>query len=119
MAKHVSNDIAGNKPSGRGDMDTYCDFSGGLHDEENDPLSYYLKQINKIPLLTPELEKLYYIEMDCFKDRLSRLRSLRINGEIDGTVYEREKKVYEKRLLDVKNRLITSNLRLVVSIAFH
>ena len=28
-----------------------------LHKDEDDPIAYYLKQINKIPLLRPEEEK--------------------------------------------------------------
>jgi len=117
MPDHACNGDSKKKIADSTNTSAYYHFSGRHQGEENDPLAYYLKQINKIPLLSPESEKLCYIEMECFKDRLFRLQSLCDAGKIDGKLYEREKKVYEKRLLDVKNRLITSNLRLVVSIA--
>jgi RNA polymerase primary sigma factor len=94
-------------------METCDDVSIG----EKDPLAYYLKQINKVPLLDPQAEKDCYIEVRYFKDRLKKLSRLYEEGEIGTQTYEGEKRVYEKRLLDVKNRIITANLRLVVSIA--
>jgi RNA polymerase primary sigma factor len=117
MADHVPNAASKKKVDESNKTNVYYHVSGRFQNEENDPLAYYLKQINTIPLLNPESEKLCYIEMEYFKDRLKRLLSLRDAREIDREVYEREKKVYEKRLLDVKNRLITSNLRLVVNVA--
>ena len=85
--------------------------------DDNDPLAFYLKQINKIPLLSPQEEKTCYIEIQYFKDRLKKLKQMFTRGEINKEVYEREHRVYEKRLLEGKNRIITANLRLVVSIA--
>ena len=92
-------------------------ISGDVIGSENDPLSYYMKQIRKIPRMQAQEEKICYIEIRCFKDRLRRLSFLYDAGKIDPKVYENEKQLYEKRLLDVKNRIITANLRLVVSIA--
>ena len=89
----------------------------GLDSGENDPLTYYLKQINKIPLLSQQEEKNCYIEIRYFKDRLGKLARLHKERKLDTRVYQNEKRVYEKRLLNVKNRIITANLRLVVSIA--
>ncbi|MBN2324290.1 MAG: sigma-70 family RNA polymerase sigma factor [Spirochaetes bacterium] len=117
MPDHARNAHSKKKVTRPNDRGAYYSLSGRYRGEENDPLAYYLKQINKIPLLNPESEKLCYVEMEYFKDRLKRLLSLRDAGEIDRDIYERENKVYEKRLLDVKNKLITSNLRLVVNIA--
>lgn len=117
MPDHVRNGASKINSADSTDVDARYHLSGRSLNEENDPLAYYLKQIKKISLLSPESEKLCYIEMEYFRDRLNRLLSLSSAGEIDRVVYEQEKKVYEKRLLDVKNRLITSNLRLVVSIA--
>ena len=36
------------------------------YEDEDDPLAYYLKQINKIPLLGAEAEKRCYIEIRYF-----------------------------------------------------
>ncbi len=88
-----------------------------LRDDEDDPLAVYLKQIKRISLLTAEEEKKCYIEMRYYRDKLNNLeRDLRsrklAKGEYDG-----EKKKWEGKIVEVKNRIITANLRLVVSIA--
>jgi len=93
------------------------DHPRDAYEDEDDPLAYYLKQINKIPLLNPEEEKKCYIEIRYFKETLQSLSEKLKSGEIDKKAYEREKTVYEKKLVDVKNILVTANLRLVVSIA--
>jgi RNA polymerase primary sigma factor len=93
------------------------DHSHAMHDDEDDPLAYYLKQINKIPLLSPEEEIKCYIEIRSFKDTLHQLARKHKLEELDKKTYEQEKSVYEGRLVEVKNKLVTANLRLVVSIA--
>ncbi len=85
--------------------------------EDDNPLTYYLKQISTIPLLSPEEEKNCYIEIRYFKDKLKKLTEKYMISEINHAIFEREKRIYEKRLIDVKNRIITANLRLVVSVA--
>ena len=87
------------------------------HDDEDDPLAVYLKQIKRIPLLTPDQEKKCYIEIRYHQDMLDNLLRDLNNGKIDASEYEREKAKLEQRLVEVKNRIITANLRLVVSIA--
>ncbi len=89
----------------------------GAHEDEDDPLAYYLKQINKIPLLDPEKEKKYYIEIRYFEDILQKLANKLKTVESYEKTTIKEKRIYEKKLVDVKNKLVTSNLRLVVSIA--
>jgi len=86
-------------------------------DEGDDPLTYYLKQINNISLLTPVEEKKCYIEMSYLKKMLSRIADQHKRGELNDKKYEKEKRNYESRLVEIKNRLVTANLRLVVSIA--
>jgi RNA polymerase primary sigma factor len=95
----------------------YDNPAGKTHDDEDDPLALYLKQIKKIPLLTPDQEKKCYIEIRYHKDMLDNLLRDLNSGKIDAAVFEREKAKVENSLVDVKNRIITANLRLVVSIA--
>jgi len=87
------------------------------NEEGDDPLTYYLKQINNIPLMKPEEEKNCYIEMGYLKKKLSKLADQYKRGKLNNKQYENEKRSYENRLVEVKNRLVTANLRLVVSIA--
>ncbi len=97
--------------------DEQHDHRHDQYEDEDDPLAYYLKQINKIPLLGPEEEKKCYIEIRYFKDTLKTLSDRLRTGEIEEKTYRKEKIIYEKKLIDVKNVLVTANLRLVVSIA--
>jgi RNA polymerase primary sigma factor len=93
------------------------DNSLNVFDEGDDPLAYYLKQINKIPLLSPEEEKKCYIEIRYFKETLQKLSEKYKIGDLNGKVYKKERDIYENKLVEVKNKLVTANLRLVVSIA--
>ena len=86
-------------------------------EDEDDPLAVYLKQIEKIPLLTPEEEKKCYIEIRYYKDMLGKIARNRMEGKISPAEFDQEKEGLEQRLVEVKNRIITANLRLVVSIA--
>ncbi len=86
-------------------------------EDEQDPLAYYLKQINRIPLLSAEEEKNCYSKLRYYKDKLEDLAQRRGAGELNERTYQNEKSSYEDMLMEVKNRVITSNLRLVVSIA--
>ena len=95
----------------------YDKSAGKSRDDEDDPLALYLKQIKKIPLLTPDEEKKCYIEIRYHRDMLDNLVRDLNNGKIDASEYEREKAKLEANLVEVKNRIITANLRLVVSIA--
>lgn len=87
------------------------------HDDEDDPLAVYLKQIKRIPLLTPEEEKKCYIEIRYHRDMLDKLARNLSDGRISSEEFEQEKEKLEHKLVEVKNRIITANLRLVVSIA--
>jgi len=76
------------------------------HAKETDPLALYLKQISRYPLLRAEEE----MEIG---ERIQSLRASAAGLAAGGT----ERESVQKELIEVKNRMISSNLRLVVSIA--
>jgi RNA polymerase primary sigma factor len=88
-----------------------------LHDDEDDPLAVYLKQIKRISLLTAEEEKKCYIEIRYYRDKLNNLERDLNSQKVAKEEYDEEKKKWEGKTVQVKNRIITANLRLVVSIA--
>jgi RNA polymerase primary sigma factor len=76
------------------------------HPKETDPLALYLKQISRYPLLTAEDEMQIGENIQALRAHVS---------EFGAGGSEREAK--QRELIAVKNRMISSNLRLVVSIA--
>jgi RNA polymerase primary sigma factor len=83
--------------------------------KESDPLALYLKQISQFPLLTVQEEQ-------NIGERIISLRSkvAELEAECetrDEAECEREKTALDNALLFYKNKMINSNLRLVVSIA--
>jgi RNA polymerase primary sigma factor len=84
--------------------------------KETDPLALYFKQISKFPLLTVQEEQ-------SIGERIVRSRGeikdleLAYQGREEEWSYKKEREALEKALLAHKNRMINSNLRLVVSIA--
>src|SRR6056297_2666514 len=96
------------------DVDLYSSADTGY---EMDPLSLYLKQIAAYPLLSKdeELEIGEYIQT--YKTGLNELEEEYHTGQIQRPEYLAAKKELEGALEHYSNRMITSNLRLVVSIA--
>jgi len=96
------------------DVDLYSSADTGY---EMDPLSLYLKQIAAYPLLSKdeELEIGEYIQT--YKTGLNELEEEYHTGQIQRPEYLAAKKELEGALEHYRNRMITSNLRLVVSIA--
>jgi len=85
--------------------------------EEKDSLAIYLEQISKYPLLTRKGEHDLGKEIhDCRKNlkELENQRSENIMSKKDFIIL---KDLYESRMNKAKHNMITSNLRLVVSIA--
>jgi RNA polymerase primary sigma factor len=85
--------------------------------KENDPLVLYLKQISHYPLLTEGDEReigeaIETARIELTKAKNSRPTKRRSEFEIKKLISE-----LEGKLVDLKNRMINSNLRLVVSIA--
>jgi RNA polymerase primary sigma factor len=86
-------------------------------DKDTDALALYLKQISQYPLLKVEDEQRIGENIENLTMRLTKLQNkLKKAQEADDQVTGKIKKV-EESLRDEKNRMINSNLRLVVSIA--
>jgi RNA polymerase primary sigma factor len=84
--------------------------------KETDPLALYFKQISKFPLLTVQEEQIIGEKIVAYRKHLRELETVYADREHD-EAYLREKSAIERTLLLFKNRMINSNLRLVVSIA--
>jgi len=94
------------------------DLSHSEYPEEgDDPLAYYLKHISKIPMMKPDEEKNCYIKIKYLKNKLKEIEELYRQKKLDKKEYLFQKKQYEDKLINIKNRVVNANLRLVVSIA--
>jgi RNA polymerase primary sigma factor len=84
--------------------------------KETDPLAMYFKQISKFPLLTVQEEQIIGERIVALQGQLDQLDEANKDKPTDPD-YRKERGVIENALLLFKNRMINSNLRLVVSIA--
>jgi RNA polymerase primary sigma factor len=84
--------------------------------KETDPLALYFKQISKFPLLTVEEEQVIGEKIVVLRQKLQDLR-LMYEGKEDEGAYKKERTLLDGALQLYKNKMINSNLRLVVSIA--
>ncbi|MFP4268250.1 MAG: RNA polymerase sigma factor RpoD/SigA [Spirochaetaceae bacterium] len=84
---------------------------------DNDPLTLYLKQISNYPLLSKDEELEIGEHIQKYKKKIEELEEEYHSGECDHDKYVPLKKKLEKHLNFYRNKMITSNLRLVVSIA--
>jgi RNA polymerase primary sigma factor len=84
---------------------------------ETDPLALYLKQISRFALLTAEEEMTLGESIQTSRKALATLGKLLEDKGLDEGAHAKEYAVHEAELLACKNRMISSNLRLVVSIA--
>jgi len=82
--------------------------------KETDPLALYLKQISRYPLLSAD-EELRIGEL--IQSLRARLQEPARESEERAPLDHDERERLERELVAAKNRMITSNLRLVVSIA--
>ena len=99
-----------------GDINVW-EETGHVPAHENDPLYLYLKQISRYPLLTPEEEKRLGRNIAEERKILTKLKSDYKKKIITEKRYNREKLAEENAFIFQKNKMINSNLRLVVSIA--
>jgi len=81
--------------------------------KETEPLSLYFSQISKFPLLSINEEKEISKKIIGLKKQLRTLEK----KHSDDPDYDSSKNTLENSLLSYKNRMISANLRLVVSIA--
>ena len=84
---------------------------------ELDSLSLYLKQISAYPLLTRAEETEVALRISTQKECVRKLEEDLQFGELELKDYDRRRAVAESELNKARSKLITSNLRLVVSIA--
>jgi RNA polymerase primary sigma factor len=85
--------------------------------KERDPLFLYLKQISSYPLLNSQEERDIGQKIASLKDDLAELKLKLAQKEIHPIEYNDNKAKIDRALVSIKNRMINSNLRLVVSIA--
>ncbi|MCL2601028.1 MAG: sigma-70 family RNA polymerase sigma factor [Treponema sp.] len=83
--------------------------------KESDPLALYFKQISKFPLLTVQEEQGIGEKIVTIRTKLKALE--KENEDKPVPDFAREKTALDNSLLFYKNKMINSNLRLVVSIA--
>lgn len=84
--------------------------------KDADPLALYLKQISRYPLLTLEDEQEIGQKIQNIKLSIIALKDSYEDVPFDPAFIQESSKL-ESMLKDLKNRMITANLRLVVSIA--
>ena len=84
---------------------------------DSDSLSMYLKQISAYPLLSRAEELDLALNINSLKTHLSELEENALYGGIPDEQYEQDRSLCAAELNKFRNKLVTSNLRLVVSIA--
>ena len=84
--------------------------------KETDPLALYFKQISKFPLLTVQEEQSIGERIVQLRQQINELESS-YEDRNQNAAFQAQYKNLEDSLLRYKNRMINSNLRLVVSIA--
>ncbi len=89
-----------------------------LEDEKDkDPLSLYLKQVAVYPLLSREEEGELGRKMSEIRDAIEVLEEEYSRSAVKKDVYVEKRDELEKEYNFYRNKMITSNLRLVVSVA--
>jgi RNA polymerase primary sigma factor len=84
--------------------------------KETDPLALYFKQISKFPLLTVQEEQGIGEKIVVLRNQIKKLE-VENKDHFPEEAYQKERARLDSSLLMHKNKMINSNLRLVVSIA--
>ncbi|MCA1753659.1 MAG: hypothetical protein LC641_02950, partial [Spirochaeta sp.] len=77
---------------------------------DNDPLSYYLRQISTYPLLNVEMERQLGREIDALREELAELVEAYKAEKVDHDDYETRSTELERLLVERKNVMINANL---------
>ncbi|MDR0502131.1 MAG: sigma-70 family RNA polymerase sigma factor [Treponema sp.] len=83
--------------------------------KESDPLALYFRQISRFPLLTLQEEQNIGEKIITLRNKLKEIETEKKKN--NKTDFSKDEEVLESALLVFKNKMINSNLRLVVSIA--
>jgi len=92
------------------------DIRDGMNNE-TDPLALYLKQISRYNLLTIGEEQDIGIRLEKLNLQLEELDQELDSNNLSKEDFQVQKVLFQDQLKNLKNRMIQSNLRLVVSIA--
>lgn len=84
--------------------------------KEADPLAMYLKQISRFPLLTGAEEQAIGEKIVHLREEIAALENA-YQANLQDPEYKKERARLDSSLMYYKNKMINSNLRLVVSIA--
>ncbi len=84
---------------------------------ETDPLALYLKQISRYSLLTIHEEQDIGIRLEKIGIQIDELQNELEENNLSHEDFKIQKQLFEEQSKSLKNRMIQSNLRLVVSIA--
>lgn len=84
---------------------------------ETDPLALYLKQISRYPLLNAEEEVELGSRIQKARNALAAIKTIVCQDPVNDSKLQLQREQQEAELLACKHRMISSNLRLVVSIA--
>ncbi|HPC71837.1 MAG TPA: sigma-70 family RNA polymerase sigma factor, partial [Treponema sp.] len=84
--------------------------------KEVDPLAMYLKQISRYPLLSGDEEQAIGEKIVHLREEIAELDA-QFQGNLQDPEYKKERARLDNSLMYYKNKMINSNLRLVVSIA--
>jgi RNA polymerase primary sigma factor len=87
------------------------------HPKETDPLALYLKQISRYALLTAEEEISIGQKIQGARAQVKEIDEAKLASSLSEDCWRRDRAKWELELVTTKNRMISSNLRLVVSIA--
>jgi len=109
----MRNDISSNMHI----LNKYSKSDYGENSAEIDPLALYLKQISIYPLLSREEESKIGENIQTLKSKISEYEKKNNQSGIESEKYHLEQKKMKDKYNQYREKMITSNLRLVVSIA--
>ncbi|MBB6481819.1 sigma-70 family RNA polymerase sigma factor [Spirochaeta isovalerica] len=98
-------------------MNTGVKVMYAVAEKANDPLKTYLNQISRFQLLTFNDEQELFAELVSLKNTLAELAEAEKSADVSQTYLSGRKESCHARIKELKDHMVNSNLRLVVSIA--